>query len=88
MENWGMNTFDDPTYLIDEHNTTLEQQISVFTIIAHEFCHQWFGNIVTPIWWSYLWVKEGFAEFFQDVAIDAVRWASHARDESEFRMNF
>jgi len=27
--------------------------------------HQWFGNIVTPLWWSHLWLSEGFSSFFE-----------------------
>lgn len=41
-------------------------------IIAHELTHQWFGDYVTPIWWSYLWLKEGFATYFEYHIMDKV----------------
>jgi len=41
-------------------------------IVTHEIAHQWFGNMVTPSWWSYHWLKEGLASFFHTYIIDKV----------------
>jgi len=41
-------------------------------IVTHEIAHQWFGNMVTPSWWSYQWLKEGLASFFHTYIIDKV----------------
>lgn len=65
MENWGLITYDRP-YLIFNGNE------SIVTFIAHEFAHQWFGNLVTPKWWNYLWLSEGFATLFEYIATDLV----------------
>ncbi|XP_066591367.1 aminopeptidase N-like [Prorops nasuta] len=65
MENWGLVTYRESALLYEEGVTTTKSKQSITSIIAHEFAHQWFGNLVTPIWWEYIWLNEGFANYFQ-----------------------
>ncbi len=61
MENPGLVTFTEQ-YLFRSRATAAQYQGRSNTIL-HEMSHMWFGDLVTPRWWSDLWLKESFAEF-------------------------
>lgn len=65
MENWGLLTYRERSLLVDESATTLSSRQSIAAVVAHEQAHMWFGDLVTCEWWSYTWLNEGFARYFQ-----------------------
>ena len=65
MENWGLLTFRERALLYDEGSTTLNAKQYIAAVVAHEEAHMWFGDLVTCDWWSYAWLNEGFARYFQ-----------------------
>lgn len=73
MENWGLVTYREARLLYDEKESSAPAQQSVASVIVHELTHMWFGNLVTPEWWGYLWLSEAFARYFQYFGTAEVR---------------
>jgi puromycin-sensitive aminopeptidase len=61
MENAGAITFREVALLLDVATAPLGVQKRVAEVITHELAHQWFGNLVTMVWWDDLWLNEAFA---------------------------
>jgi tricorn protease interacting factor F2/3 len=64
MENWGAITFRENLLLHFPAITSRAGEQRICEVIAHEIAHQWFGNLVTPSDWKYLWLNESFATYF------------------------
>jgi tricorn protease interacting factor F2/3 len=64
MENWGAITFRENLLLFNANVTSRSGAQRICEVVAHEIVHQWFGNLVTPSDWKYLWLNESFATYF------------------------
>jgi tricorn protease interacting factor F2/3 len=70
MENWGAITFRENLLLYYPGVTSKSGQERISEVIAHEMAHQWFGNLVSPADWIYLWLNESFATYFGFGVVD------------------
>ncbi len=70
MENWGAITFRENLLLFFPEITSRSAAERICEVTAHEIVHQWFGNLVTPVDWKYLWLNESFATYFGYGVVD------------------
>lgn len=61
MEDWGAISYVESVLLYDPARSSSETRQTIFSIVAHEISHQWFGNLVTAASWDEIWLNEAFA---------------------------
>lgn len=64
MENYGAITFREHMLLMYPGKTSKPQMVSIANVVAHEIAHMWFGDLVSPALWKYVWLNESFATYF------------------------
>ncbi|XP_011497942.1 PREDICTED: aminopeptidase N-like [Ceratosolen solmsi marchali] len=82
MENWGLVLYREKSLLYDDKVLTTSDKQNIVETIAHEFAHQWFGDLVSPKWWKYLWLNEGFANFFQTYITEKIEPEWHSIEQA------
>ncbi|XP_070069334.1 aminopeptidase N [Drosophila takahashii] len=73
MENWGLVTYNEEKLPQNKGVYLQQQKDDTSFTVAHEYAHQWFGNLVTMKWWNDLWLKEGPSTYFGYLALDALQ---------------
>ncbi|KAH8382809.1 hypothetical protein KR009_005331 [Drosophila setifemur] len=66
MENWGLIIYSEAVLVqIPDYTDDWSHKEFAARIIAHETSHMWFGDSVTFSWWSYFWLNEAFARYYE-----------------------
>ena len=91
MENWGLITYRESAFFVDERTSTITKQ-HVVEIVAHELAHQWFGNLVTMQWWNDLWLNESFATWMSNYAQNELyperqMWTQFYNEETAYALD-
>ena len=84
MENAGAITYREVALLLDPKTAPLNVQKRVAEVITHELSHQWFGNLVTMVWWDDLWLNEAFATWMAYKIVD--QWKPEWRVWMDFEV--
>jgi hypothetical protein len=84
MEDWGLISYAEDGILFDPATSSPRTQRSVFSMVAHEIAHQWFGDLVTAASWEEIWLNEAFATWMKYKA--AARFHPEWRTDLEGRI--
>ncbi len=85
MENKGLNIFNSKFVLAKPETATDEDYISIESVIAHEYFHNWTGNRITCRDWFQLSLKEGLT-VFRDQEFTSDLWSRAAKRIEDVRL--
>ncbi len=80
MENLGAITYREHLLLYYPDTTSRRGLERNALITAHETAHMWFGDLVSPLEWRFVWLNEAFATYLEYIICDAASPDWHIGD--------
>lgn len=72
MGNWGLVTIE-TLFIFQDNEGSENSHLTLLSIVVGELCQQWFANMVSPKWWSQIWVQLSLSTYYEFVVINSVR---------------
>lgn len=72
MGNWGLVTIE-TLFIFQDNEGSENSHLTLLSIVVGELCQQWFANMVSPKWWSQIWVQLSLSTYYEFVVINTVR---------------
>ncbi|TGZ51712.1 Glutamyl aminopeptidase [Temnothorax longispinosus] len=69
ISKWGFAFYSEADLICIEKFDPIMRQIEVARSIALKITSQWFGNVLSPAWWSQFWLYDGLAILFGEEAV-------------------
>lgn len=58
--------------MLHDGNSPIDRLYRIVENIVQQTTYQWFGNVVSPSWWTSIWLNDGLAEYFSYYFADKV----------------
>ncbi|KAG5311064.1 APM1 Aminopeptidase, partial [Acromyrmex insinuator] len=72
VEYWGLIFYREAAITYNKKLESVGRKVDVARLIAQKITHQWYTNLISPTWWTHLWLFEGLTTLLATDAINEV----------------
>ncbi|XP_018405346.1 PREDICTED: uncharacterized protein LOC108781767 [Cyphomyrmex costatus] len=78
VEYWGLIFYRESSILYNKELYSVGHKVNIARLIAQKIAYQWYGNLVSPLWWSDAWLYEGLTTLLATDAINKVDFSHYS----------